>query len=257
MTTTAVKSRTVNVRVKAAETAKDSSTGTVEMIVAVFDNIDSYGDTITPGAFTESLAEWKSRGDLIPFVWSHDWLDPFSLLGSVLEAEEKAEGLWVKAEVDLGNPKAQQVYNLLKARRVTQASFAYDIIDAEWATVDGQEVLQLKKLDILEVGPTLVGVNRETQLLAVKSAKKSNLKTVDPERLIALRDALNSVLEDEPGKVNDTADKASAEDTSNSQHTDDETASSDKESAQLDSSQPASVTWDDVNELLEDKDIAS
>lgn len=253
------KSRTFNVKVKAASAQSDSQTGEVEMLVAVFDNVDSYGDTIVKGAFAESLEGWKARGDLIPFVWSHDWLDPFSVVGSVTKAAETDDGLLVTAEIDLVNPKAQQVYNLLKARRVTQASFAYDIIDAEWATVDGEEVLQLKKLDVLEVGPTLVGVNRDTQLLAVKSAKGSRLKTVDPERLVALRDALNSVLDDEPGKVSDTAGKGSASDTPDSQPNDDETASSSKESAQLDSSGSASDARDALDALnqLSEKELTS
>ena len=40
--------------------------GTFEAIVAVFNNIDRYGDKIIPGAFADSLAEWQAKGRPIP-----------------------------------------------------------------------------------------------------------------------------------------------------------------------------------------------
>lgn len=67
------------------------------------------------------------------------------------------------------NPKAAQVYNLLKGRRVKQFSFAYDIVDGGWGQRDGSEVYELRELKVHEVGPCLLGVNQETELLAVKA----------------------------------------------------------------------------------------
>src|SRR5690625_912087 len=161
-------------RVKAAGDGEDD--GTFEAIVAVFGNVDSYGDVIMPGAFKDDLDAWAERGDPIPVYWSHRMDDPDYLIGEVLEAREVDEGLWVKARLLLGDDepttsKARKVYQLLRRRLVTQFSFAYDVLDAGPGERDGQDVLELRKLRIYEVGPTPIGANQETELLAVKAAE--------------------------------------------------------------------------------------
>ncbi|OKI52860.1 HK97 family phage prohead protease [Micromonospora sp. CB01531] len=164
--------KTAPARIKAAGKADGLGDGEFEAIVSVFGNLDSYGDVVMPGAFVDVLDEWKAKGDPIPVIWSHNWYDPFAHIGTVLEAKETDVGLWVKGLVDL-DPEARtaaQVYRLLKGRRVTQFSFAYDIADASWAERDGQDVYELRKFGALyEVGPCLVGANQETELLAAKA----------------------------------------------------------------------------------------
>lgn len=153
------------VRVKAA--AGDA--GEFEAVVAVFGNIDSYGDVIVKGAFAATLKDWSDSGDPIPVVWSHDSSDPFSHIGHVVEASETDAGLQVKAQLDMDNPKAVQVFKLLKARRVTQFSFAYSVEDSGPTKVGGKDATELRALKVYEVGPTLVGANQETELLSAKS----------------------------------------------------------------------------------------
>lgn len=157
-------------QVKAAGEAAGLDAGQFEAIVAVFGNVDSYGDRIIPGAFKDTLAEWAAKGDPIPVLWSHRSQDPESHIGYVLEAEERPEGLWVKAQLDTepGDDIAQKVYRLLKGRRVTQFSFAYDVQEAAEVIENGDYIFELRKLKLYEVGPTLIGANQETDLLGVK-----------------------------------------------------------------------------------------
>ncbi|GAA4688058.1 HK97 family phage prohead protease [Streptomyces youssoufiensis] len=157
-------------RVKAVGETDGLGAGEFTALVSVFGNEDSVGDVVLPGAFVDDLARWQAKGDPIPVIWSHDWADPFSHIGHVKSAAEAAGGLLVTGQLDLDNPKAQQVFRLLKGRRVTQFSFAYDIEDAGWGEREGREVYELRKLRLHEVGPTLVGANQETQLLAAKAA---------------------------------------------------------------------------------------
>ncbi|GGT85844.1 HK97 family phage prohead protease [Streptomyces coeruleorubidus] len=159
------------VRIKAAGTHEGTDEGVFEAIVAAY-NVDSVGDKISPGAFAETLAEWKGRGDPIPVLWSHMSHDPEYHIGEVLEAEERPEGLWVRARIDTEpGTKAAQVYRLLKGRRVTQFSFAYDIDEGSWVEQkDGPGYYELRKLKLYEVGPTLIGANQATELIDVKSA---------------------------------------------------------------------------------------
>lgn len=172
-----------------ADTA-DADSGTFEAIVSVFGNVDSVGDVVMPGAFTDTLAEWKASGDPIPVLWSHRMDDPRFSIGSVLDAAElepgdsripewadewlKANGgLWVKGQLDTGadaSDIAGAARKLLKGRLVKQFSYAYDIVDAGWGTVGGQDAYELRKLGIHEISPTQIGANNLTQLIGAKAA---------------------------------------------------------------------------------------
>lgn len=184
-------------RVKAAGESDGLDPGQFTALVSVFGNEDSVGDVVMPGAFTKTLADWQAKGDPIPVIWSHDWSDPFSHIGHVVKAEETPDGLQVTGQIDLDNPKAEQVYRLLKGRRVTQFSFAYDIEDAAPAEQDGNDVFQLKQLKLHEVGPTLIGANQETELLAAKAAGlEQGLKegrVLAAKHITALKDAHTAI----------------------------------------------------------------
>src|SRR4051794_34202657 len=88
-----------------ADVSQEAEDGTFEAIVSVFGNVDSYGDRVMPGAFTDSLAEWEAKGAPIPVLWSHLSQDPDYHIGWVEKAEERPEGLWVRARLDLDGPK--------------------------------------------------------------------------------------------------------------------------------------------------------
>lgn len=162
----------------------DTDSGVFEAIVSVFNNKDSVGDIVRPGAFTKSLAAWEASGDPIPVYWSHRLDDPTYNIGEVVEAKElpggSAEiphwanehvrangGLYVKARLDqfgLG----QQVQHLLKTRRVKQFSFSYDVVSERPPSKsgDGNELLDLW---VYEIGPTPIGCNQLTELIGAKS----------------------------------------------------------------------------------------
>ncbi|WP_338683935.1 HK97 family phage prohead protease [Streptomyces acidiscabies] len=205
--------KTCAVRIKAAGTNEGTEEGVFEAIVAAY-NLDSVGDKITPGAFAETLAEWKGRGDPIPVLWSHMSHDPDYHIGEVLEAEERPEGLWVKARIDLDEgTKARKVYDLLKGRRVTQFSFAYDVEEGSWVEVkDGPGYYELRKLKLYEVGPTLIGANQSTELLDVKSAAGEALRiTLNGPAVAsgeAVRAAVEKAMDDHIAHVREAVDAA-------------------------------------------------
>lgn len=186
------------VRVKAAGTNEGTDEGVFEAIVAAY-NVDSVGDRIIPGAFADTLAAWKSSGDPIPVLWSHMSHDPDMHIGWVLDAEERDEGLWVKAQIDPDElvddrSKASKVYKLLKGRRVTQFSFAYEIDEGAWVEKENERpYYELRKLQLFEVGPTLIGVNQTTELLDVKSGDRPlriQIENSTPEDSAAIRAAV-------------------------------------------------------------------
>jgi uncharacterized protein len=145
--------------------ALDQSQGVFEALVSVFDVVDLVNDRVAKGAFTNSLKKWESSGAPIPVIWSHMWDDPDAHVGKTLEAREIDRGLYVKGQLDMEDPFAAKVFKLLQERRVKEFSFAYDVVD-ERRTKEG--VNELLELDLIEVGPTLKGMNLETQLLGTK-----------------------------------------------------------------------------------------
>lgn len=179
--------KSMPVFVKAVGEADGLDDGTFEAIVSVFGNVDSYGDRVMKGAFESSLAEWKASGNPIPVYYSHRMDDPEYNIGEVLEAKELAPGdpllpaslkefggLYIKGQTDLHEDarKARQVYRLMKGRRLTQFSFAYDI-EAYQIVKDAdseESVWELTQLKLYEVGPTPIGANQATELLTVKAA---------------------------------------------------------------------------------------
>ncbi|MFE3326889.1 HK97 family phage prohead protease [Streptomyces sp. NPDC059176] len=170
-----MRTKDFSARVKAAGVADGLAEGQFVALVSVFGNEDSVGDIVRPGAFTQTLQDWQTKGDPIPVIWAHDWSDPFSHIGTVVKAVETLQGLEVTGQIDDldTNPTASQVYRLLKGRRVTQFSFAYDVDEGAWVEDDEHRYggyYELRRLKLHEVGPCLVGANQETELLAAKAA---------------------------------------------------------------------------------------
>jgi hypothetical protein len=157
--------------------ADKAAPGTFEALVSVFGNKDSYGEIVMPGAFTRTLSEWEAKGDPIPVYWSHRLDDPDMNIGHVLEASETDEGLWVRAQLDLDNPKAVQTHKLMKERRVTQFSFSFNVRDA--AKSEDGNATELTDIELYEVGPTPIGANPDTELIGVKSGRVLSAKNVE------------------------------------------------------------------------------
>jgi HK97 family phage prohead protease len=149
--------------------AASDTSGEFEALISVFGNVDLGGDRVVKGAFAKSLSRWEESGAPIPVYWNHQWDDPFANIGAIepRDAKETDDGLLVKGTLDVSrNPLAAQVHHLLSERRVKEFSFGYQVIDSEKAD-DG--AMNLLEVDIFEGGPTLKGMNPETQLLAVKA----------------------------------------------------------------------------------------
>lgn len=147
----------------------DEPAGIFEAIVAVFNNVDRGGDRILPGAFKKSLENWGARGRPIPVIFAHEWDNLDAHIGHVLEAKEVEGGLYVKAQLEMDEPFAARVWKKMKTGVLAEFSFAYDVVKAAWVKEEKQDIYDLIELDLLEVGPCLVGMNPETELLGVKS----------------------------------------------------------------------------------------
>lgn len=160
--------RTKQVTVQMKADGESLTEGQFTGYAAVFDNIDSYGDVIRKGAFLESLAGYGVKGSGIPCYWSHQMSNPMMNIGQTVEAHEDERGLFVKVQLDLDTEMGAQVHRLIKAGRVNQMSFAFDIQEHAFVRDESGDFLELRKLKLHEVSVVQVGANQETELLDVK-----------------------------------------------------------------------------------------
>lgn len=132
---------------------------------------DAYGDVVAKGAFAKGIASRKENGISLPGLYGHRMDDPDFFVAGALEEGEDDHGWWVKGGFDLDSPKGPQTYRLVKSGRVRELSFAYDTLsEGQVQLEDGTKANELRELDVFEFSFVPIGANRDTSVVAVKSA---------------------------------------------------------------------------------------
>lgn len=140
--------------------------GVFEGLGSVFGNVDSYKEIVASGAFTETLANWKSSGRLPPVLWQHRSGEP---IGPYVEMEERAIGLHVKGQLLVNDvQRAKEARALMKARAVNGLSIGFVTREDSYDRVTG--IRTLKKVDLWEVSVVTFPANPAAQISSVKSA---------------------------------------------------------------------------------------
>jgi HK97 family phage prohead protease len=180
-----MKTKSMTVKVKSAGPDDGLEEGQFTAYASVFGNVDSYGDIVKKGAFKDTLEEWGAKDAPIPLLWGHDIFDMFNNIGHLEDAKEDDHGLLVKGQFDLENPNGAQAYKLVKTKRVTDLSFAYDVIEDGKSEIDQDgtkiTVNELRKLKLHEVSVVPMGANSETEFVGVKAALHLMAKQKDSE----------------------------------------------------------------------------
>lgn len=166
---------------------------------SVFGNKDMVGDVVMKGAFSDTLAEWKTAGAPIPLLWGHNMADPDFNLGYV-EAEEDEKGLRIHGYFDMESPKAPQSYRLLKSGRTRQFSITYRVTKGAYVMPEGDDTTYddayyaINALDLFECSVVQVAANQEAEVVAVKSVVSSMAskagRTLSSKNEDAIRGAL-------------------------------------------------------------------
>lgn len=132
---------------------------------------DDYGDVVAKGAFTDTIKQWKDSGKVLPVMYMHKMDDPNYNIGAVEDMGEDDHGWWIRAKLDDDNPIAQRVHELIKAGRLSQMSFAFDVLDSSNIKLeDGRKARELRKVKVYEASVVPVGANQDTSIEAIKSA---------------------------------------------------------------------------------------
>jgi uncharacterized protein len=141
--------------------ATDDAARTIQGYAATYGNVDLGGDMIVAGAFTDSLKvrmpKMLSQHDtcVLPGIWTKATDDSNGLL---------LDGLFANT------PTGNEHYELTKMGALDRLSIGYTVVDAEYATVDGQSVRILKTLDLWEVSIVTFPMNEQARITNVKNA---------------------------------------------------------------------------------------
>ena len=159
--------------------------GNVEAVFSVFNNQDSDGDVVLPGAVKSGF-----KDNQVPMVFAHKWDQPIGK-GTITEGEDSAV---FKGSFFMETEAGKEAYNLVKSMGdLQQWSFGFRVNDSEMGKLkkDGEDeadVRFLKDLTVYEVSPVLVGANQETYTLAIKTGEdtvyeKKETKTEEEEKV--------------------------------------------------------------------------
>lgn len=137
-----------------------------------FNGVDSYGDTILPGAYAQTLA---SRQRPIQLRWNH--FGP--IIGKWTKAVEDDNGLYVEGELTPGHSVADDVYALMKHGAITGLSIGYRIPPGG-SEKDGK-LRKLKRIDLVEISVVEAPADLGAQIGDVKSVidEAESLKEIE------------------------------------------------------------------------------
>jgi len=147
------------------------SKGQVKAVFSVFNNVDSDGDVVIPGAIKSGF----KSGD-VPMVWAHKWDMPIGK-GKIKQDNDKAT---FEGSFFMDTESGKEAYNLVKSMGdLQQWSFGFRVMDSEYGKFkkdanEEEDVRYLKSLEVYEVSPVLVGANQETFTMAIKSVKEDS-----------------------------------------------------------------------------------
>jgi uncharacterized protein len=175
-----------------------SGSGEFSGYANAYNNVDSYGDIVAFGAFTDGLASFLQDGFIGGI--NHDWDHP---IGKPVEAMEQAKGLFIRATLS-SIDDAQEARTLMQEGILRKMSIGFRTLASEWVDGDGAraywdsvgytpttqdvsamekalsywgELRIIKKAQLLETSPVTMPANTLADIVAVKSDGKQRFAT--------------------------------------------------------------------------------
>lgn len=146
---------------------------------AYFNNVDSYGDVIAPGAFTKTLREARSTGNWPAMLLQHGSFlggDDNMPVGVWTEMREDDKGLWVEGQL-ADTQRGRDTYALLKmSPRPAINGMSIGFRATEWAmrTKPDEPRRTLKAVELFEISLVTFPANGKARVESVKAADSIN-----------------------------------------------------------------------------------
>lgn len=154
---------------------KSESEMTFSGYASVFNNEDSYGDVVVPGAFGETMAKSRSTGQW-PSMLSHHGgfsgsAEDMTPIGIWTDMAEDGRGLYVEGKF-APTTRGNEIYALLKMKprpALNGLSIGYFAKEVERG-VKPSDPRKLKKIDLVEISLVTNPANSKARVQSVKSS---------------------------------------------------------------------------------------
>ncbi len=155
-------------------------TGTFEGYGSVFNNEDSYRDVMLPGAFTKTLADYKSRGKMPKMLLNHGSMgggmfgssDPMAdvPIGKWTDMSEDSHGLHTKGQlINLDTERGKTIHGAMKEGQLDGLSIGYSATGFTRGAKDNEPRRKIHEVKLWEVSPVTFPANDQALVSAVKS----------------------------------------------------------------------------------------
>ncbi len=151
------------------ELKMQGDSGTFEGYASKWDGVDSYGDTILKGAFSETLKAAAPK-----MFFNHQWDMP---VGKWIECHEDRDGLYVKGELTPGLTVSNDVRAAMKHGTLDGLSIGGFLKKGDYDEKDGRRVIR-KWSTLAEISPVVFPADGAARI------DLSTVKSIDFENLL-------------------------------------------------------------------------
>ena len=139
--------------------------------------VDSYGDTIMPGAFAASLSKAMPK-----MFWNHEWDMP---IGKWTVAKEDNIGLFVKGELTPELGQAEDVYSALKHGTIDGLSIGGFLKAGDYTETEAGRTIQ-KWSSLMEISPVVfpADAGAKIDMASVKNSGPDLIAEIDEIKTI-------------------------------------------------------------------------
>lgn len=154
--------------------ASEGDSMIVEGYGAHFNNVDSYGDLILPGAFAASLAKAQADGRSVPMLYQHQ---TDKVAGLWTHLAEDGKGLLAKGRL-LPTTLGRDTYIEMKEKAITGLSIGFTTLDSSPRVNASDPRRTIKQVHLWEISPVTFPANDKARVTDVKSAAPQEIERV-------------------------------------------------------------------------------
>lgn len=151
----------------AFEVKELGDTGVFNGYGSIYGIVDQGDDIVSPGAFTDSLAEWNAKGRMPAMLWQHR---PGEVCGTYTAVREDAAGLYVEGKLALKTQRGAEAYELMKMKAISGLSIGFMTREDSYDQKTG--IRTIKKGDLWECSLVTFPMNDQARVASVKSIEE-------------------------------------------------------------------------------------
>lgn len=150
---------TKSVTAATLQSIEDVPDGVIRAVFSTFDEVDRDGDVVLASAFT--------HGQQVALTWAHRWDMP---VGKGVIQVEPTRAVF-DGQLFLDTEAGQEAYKTIKnLGGLQQYSWGFRVVDAAFEQRGDQYIRLIKRAEVFEVSPVLIGANSDTYTLGIKAS---------------------------------------------------------------------------------------